>query len=809
MNYRVRRKGEDLGFFPLEELRRRRETGEFTGGEYVQREGMTDWQALDLVLQQGYRVMPPRVPGAVSSGGPAPAIIWTIVGVAVVIVLLVLTGFGYFIARIQREMAINVDGIRNNAALNEMNPQAVATAGEPIVWTTNSQTYLDVQRREREFRLRQWVDGYELRGIRNPACEAEADLFLRTVIACDYGGPEATNTMSLDDEADKLGNNSNCTDPLVLTMAAESSMNQFDAIDRLNRALAAYPSSSHKAYPRLCAIVRLAGMLGGSSDRGGQLQTEALAQLSKCFTDGSFTPADQRSVGEIFVSGWGYNIFRAKGNSVCQIVDHAGPDYHWLALVLDGENEINQAWAARGSGYSDAVTDEGWRGFNSHLASARADLTAAWNLHPDWPLAPDRMITVSLGNGGLAAMRLWFDRTTQAQIDYPDAWSEMRWGLRPRWYGNEKAMLALGVAAINTGRFDTDVPRKYMDCIGDVESEMGLPVGQHIYGRKDIWPNLERMYDGYVNAPSQKQFRNGWRTSYAVVAYLAGKYHAARVQLEALNWEPLPVKMDGWGVDLSLMPLEVAARTGPLGKEIAAAERARAQDNIRGALKSYQKLNGKPDADARTRQFIQCRLDELTAENKLQKGEWISLLPARDNDPDWVYRFGKAHVLPGGALEVESGPRGHMLFPRIRAGSNFEVRGQFEVAHSANKNFQGGLVMGLPDFDGYDWYGFRLKRNNREGNAQDWEGDQVCFAEGWTRSQIARHLVLNDVTNSFDFSLQDGKVTASVNGVKVFGQAAPPVTISVPKNSYLVGLGAFNDSPDTIIRYRNVQLRKL
>jgi hypothetical protein len=89
------------------------------------------------------------------------------------------------------------------------------------------------------------------------------------------------------------------------------------------------------------------------------------------------------------------------------------------------------------------------------------------------------------------------------------------------------------------------------------------------------------------------------------------------------------------------------------------------------------------------------------------------------------------------------------------------------------------------------------------------EGDVTCFAEGWSRDQIVQHIVLNDVTNSFDMTLQDGKVTASVNGIDVFDHAVPPREISVPDNSYLVGLGAFNDSQDTIIRYRNVQLRKL
>ncbi|MGA3283782.1 MAG: hypothetical protein ABSD57_04905 [Verrucomicrobiota bacterium] len=397
-------------------------------------------------------------------------------------------------------------------------------------------------------------------------------------------------------------------------------------------------------------------------------------------------------------------------------------------------------------------------------------------------------------------MRTWFDRTVAAQIDYPGAWSEMRWGLRPRWYGSEKAMLAFGVAALNTGRFDTDVPRKYLDCVYDMESEMELPPGRHIFGRDNIWPDLKRMYEGYVaKAPD---YRDGWRTSYAVAAYLAGKYDVARAQLEALDWKPVSRNLDGWNVDLSLMPLEVAARTGPLGEKISAAESARDSGDISAALKKYSGLENATDADARTHEFVRDRLALLAVEERLKKGGWVDLLPSGADDPNWVFSFGQARRLPDGALEVKSGAKGHLLFSRAQAGAAFEIEGAFEVVHSANKNFQAGVVMGVPDFDGYNWYGFRIKRH-------DEEGDVVCLGRGWTRQQISQHVVLNDVTNSFDFIYQKGKVSASVNGVEIFHRVAPPVTISVPDNSFLLGLGAFNDSTSTVIRYRHVQARRL
>jgi hypothetical protein len=802
MNYRMRRQGEDLGVFSLEELRRRRESGELTGGEYIQGEGMLDWQPLDLVLQQGYRVVPPPLPLSASKGGLSRGVIWLIVAAGVIFFILFVAFFAYVGINFQRGFQNAVKSTRSHGSLDQARPEAEAAASKPVTVTTNTLTALDVQKKAREFRICQWLEGYEKRGRRNPACDAEAEQFIRIYIARNYGGPEATNTLSLEAESDRLAQDPDYTDPLVLTVAADNSLNHYDSVHRFERALAAYPGTAHRSYPKFYATVKLMGHLNDNSDQAGALDTSALELLPKCFADGSFTPGDQQEIADIFVNGWGYNFFQHNAASVCEIVHQAGPSYQWLALVLDGEHHIIEAWRARGGGYANTVTKGGWQGFNENLAEARKVLTHAWNLQPGFPLAPCRMIYVSLGDSDIKEMRAWFDRTLAAQIDCPRAWSELRWGLRPRWYGSEAAILALGRTAINTGRFDTDAPRKFFDCVSDVESEMELPSGQHIYGRADIWPEFQKMYQGYIAEPAQSSWRDGWRTSYAVVAYFAGKYDVAREQLEALSWKPVPENLSNWGIDFSLMPLEVAARTGPLGAKISAAESARAAGEAAPALKQYADLASAPAADARTKEFIQRRLAQLTVEQRLQEGQWVDLLPTDDHDPDWVFSFGKTRRLADGALEVEFGPKGHMLFSKARMGRNFEVRGRFETVRSSNKNFQAGLVMGVPNFDGYNWYGFRLKRH-------DEEGDVVSLGRGWTRKQIAQHVVLNDVTNSFDFILQNDRVTASVNGVEVFHQAALPAVIQVPDNAYLVGLGAFSDSTNAVVRYRDVQVRQL
>ena len=90
---------------------------------------------------------------------------------------------------------------------------------------------------------------------------------------------------------------------------------------------------------------------------------------------------------------------------VISIVKERGKPFKWLALMLEGERQIEVAWRARGNGFVNTVTTEGWNGFTEHLALARQSLTKAWELRPDLAAAPARMIYVALGDSDLTEMR--------------------------------------------------------------------------------------------------------------------------------------------------------------------------------------------------------------------------------------------------------------------------------------------------------------------------------------------------------------------------------------------------------------------
>ena len=803
MNYHLSRGGQNLGVFPLEELRRRRAAGELTGSELVWTEGMTAWLPLDSV-------MPPRVPGQIgavpqkqNSSDSMRVLIWVLVIVGLVLVFAVCAGVAGYRMVLRPALKQLLPNVPGGSALVAQS-SAMEAASEPVAAGTNTLTVADVNKTAREFRIRQYLDGYKLRGQRNPECDALALGMISNWIACNYGGVVDTNLPPLSDMGNRLVNDTNCTDPLVLTAAAVNTVELHETIRRLERAVKGFQDSRHLGYPKFYATESLADkLIYDQADRLPVLDKQGLLDLQDALSDGSIRPEDQPIIAEILIFGWGQDFLSRNGPAVYQMVQKQGEQYRWLAMVLQGQYEIDEAWRERGDGYVNEVSESGWQGFSKHLSIARDCFTGAWELNKNWPLAPDRMIYVSLGDSNISEMRKWFDRTVAVQIDYADAWKQMRWGLRPRWYGDTDSMMAFGVTALNTGRFDIDVPRNFVDSLSDVESEMDLPPGKHIYDRPDVWEHLKQVYEGYIANPSQAGSRDGWRSAYAVIAFLAGKYDVAREQLQPLNWQPRPSNLNNWGRDLSIMPLEVAARTGSQSQLVEEAENDRKSGDVAGALKIYNKLAAATNADALTRSFVRERQYSLGVEQRLASGDWVPFLPTDAAFTGWQTNFGNFKLLPDGALEVSSDENGHMIYCRAPIGTEFEARGQFEVVSSTTKAFQGGMVMGLPQYDTFDWDAFRIKRNYDEG-------DVTSFSEHWMKKQILAPVDnLDSRSNSFDLRFQGGLVSASINGRAVFTDAQPPQNWHLVTNEFLIGLGAFNDSDSTVIRYRNIEIRRL
>ena len=142
----------------------------------------------------------------------------------------------------------------------------------------------------------------------------------------------------------------------------------------------------------------------------------------------------------------------------------------WVTLMIEGLLEYKQGWDARGGGYANTVTQEGWKGYGEHMAKMNEVLEKAWRLHPEHPESSKIMLTAHPGDAD--ASRMWFDRCVEAEFDYIPAYRVYTFMLRPRWGGSLEEMQAFAEECLETRRYDTEVPHQYIECVTDIAEEL-------------------------------------------------------------------------------------------------------------------------------------------------------------------------------------------------------------------------------------------------------------------------------------------------------------------------------------------------
>ncbi|MGD0462934.1 MAG: hypothetical protein ABSB74_10645, partial [Tepidisphaeraceae bacterium] len=130
-----------------------------------------------------------------------------------------------------------------------------------------------------------------------------------------------------------------------------------------------------------------------------------------------------------------------------------------VALEVQGKFNTEYAWDARGGGWADSVTQQGWQLFGQRLAKAADALEQAWKLDPTNSDTAASMIDVELGQGqGRDRMELWFSRAMQADPDNYWACSQKLYYLEPKWYGSNEEMLKFGRECLAGGNWDAGIP---------------------------------------------------------------------------------------------------------------------------------------------------------------------------------------------------------------------------------------------------------------------------------------------------------------------------------------------------------------
>lgn len=216
-----------------------------------------------------------------------------------------------------------------------------------------------------------------------------------------------------------------------------------------------------------------------------------------------------------------------RGAILAKVVAESPKFDQWTKDVVAGAWGIEIAWHSRGTKMAYETTAEQWRGFETHLATARKHLTAAHTARPDLPEAASLMIVVAMAGHAAEGEdeEFWFKRSQAAQYDYMPSYRRYVYSLRPKWGGDHRLMLRLGLRLANEGRYETRVPLVLNDVINDIASE--TKDHKAIMRIVGVWDTFDEMMTGICSEPVRAEHREFYLKVHAEGALMAGRWTKA------------------------------------------------------------------------------------------------------------------------------------------------------------------------------------------------------------------------------------------------------------------------------------------
>ena len=389
--------------------------------------------------------------------------------------------------------------------------------------------HLDFERQKLEFRRSRLALAYDKFGHHDARWDEATRAFLERV----------ANTIKSDPIVELVADgeeviNKGCDDALVccihawhlwrwgeLVQAEPLALHAALAFEKSN-----YPKSAARFAPLLLARI-YQKQTGEKRRRGYSLLQRGIEETADALCE-QFSAGEERSILDEIEDDLNLRSHSLLMNryGLAKAVAARGDVKPWLQHLLLARYHTSQAWQERGTGWADSVSEEGWEGFGFGIEQARAHLLTAWLLRPENPEAAVGLIRTTMAKGGIAgeSTRYWFDEAVVAQFDAPGAYETLLFDLLPRWGGSHAELLDFGLECLNTGRFDTEVPRSLLRAAVQIELEGGDL--RQMLEKRDASGALDAALTGYesqkaTDAEALKRlktehliycWRRGWRS---------------------------------------------------------------------------------------------------------------------------------------------------------------------------------------------------------------------------------------------------------------------------------------------------------
>ena len=339
-----------------------------------------------------------------------------------------------------------------------------------------------------------------------------------------------------------------CDDPLILYLYATSSYkpNYPGPAEQGRRYVAAAAVMERGVYPpfrRITALKKAALVLSVQNDVTGKSGREALRLCDAALVLLAQSVKDDEKNTNL-EDNW-YQLVMA----VIECHYHLNRDYQAafaytdaalapiqelqaLRLRMQGEFFIHFAWIARGSGFANTVTEEGFRLFKERLLEARKALNESWKLQPHSNTAT-LMITVEKGIGGRREdMEMWFTRAMKENGDCKEACSAKLDWLDPKWHGTPEEMMAFGRDCRATRNWRVGITLLIAEA--HIRLAKRLPPAQstEYFPTPSVWNEIREVYEEYLQHYPDEFVAH---SDYAAYCFMCGQHDDAEKHFDIVG----------------------------------------------------------------------------------------------------------------------------------------------------------------------------------------------------------------------------------------------------------------------------------
>ena len=471
----------------------------------------------------------------------------------------------------------------------------------------------------------------------------------------------------------------------------------------------------------------------------------------------------------------------------------------WVKKWIEGLHCLQKGWDARGGGYSNTVSDDGMAVFKHESEKARRLLAQAWELKPQDPSPAVTLIYSSLSMGRSVApteMRRWFDESLKLQVDVAEASQHMLWGLRPRWFGSHKKMEDFGLACLETGRFDSNLPWVLLQAHRDAASEWDVP--DEYFQEMHCYDRLQALFEGAENEPKREAWRSVDRTHAAIASFKCGEYAEAQRWLQKLDFKPHADVLASWGVEAEFLLGKTAAYAGESGARLRQAESAAKRFDSAKALDLYQQAlkPGTTELSTAGHDYLEKQIAVMKIEKALQAGEPVSLMQ-EGNFRAWTHE-GSGWKLDKGVLEHLGREVIRTTTCLARVGPSFTLEGEMEITDPGEAT-QVWLSYGYPERTDKDrWIALRF--------AYDGKQTLALLSNGMGRP-LEHPAITVESRFKFKFSGSTSGISLFVNDKPVFENAPVPEDFVEERYSQ-IGIGAATKSEKTRVKIHALSVKR-